>query len=253
MGADGRTAPAPTAGPGSAPRTGTVPGPAAVPAPDAGSGVGPSAGADAESGAGADAGSGAVAPGRDPRRRRALLDAADRIIRREGPEVSMASIAAEAGITKPILYRHFGDKSGLYQALAERHTRLLIDGVRAAFRRPGEMRDRARAAVDTYLAAIAANRHLYGFLVHRAGAEDTATHGAMSTLIRGLGGELAELLLDEGRLRDPVRGHIWGHATVGMVQAAGEWWLDHADVPRGTVVDHIVDLLLAGLSTAGPA
>jgi AcrR family transcriptional regulator len=192
-----------------------------------------------------------VVPGRDPRRRHALLDAADRIIRREGPDVSMASIAAEAGITKPILYRHFGDKSGLYQALAERHTGLLMDAVRAAFRRPGEVRERARAAIDTYLAAIAANRHLYGFLVHRAGAEDTATHSAMSTLIRGLGGELAETLLAEGRLPDPVRGHIWGHATVGMVQAAGEWWLDHSGVPRATVVDSIVDLLLDGFPAGG--
>jgi AcrR family transcriptional regulator len=191
-----------------------------------------------------------TAPGRDPRRRRALLDAADRIIRREGPDVSMASIAAEAGITKPVLYRHFGDKSGLYQALAERHTRLLMDSVRTAFRRPGDIRDRARAAIGTYLAAIAANRHLYGFLVHRAGAEDTATHSAMSTLIRGLGGELAEILLEEGRLRDPVRGHIWGHATVGMVQAAGEWWLDHSTVPRDVVVEGIVDLLLDGFAAA---
>ena len=33
----------------------------------------------------------------------------------------MNVIAAEAGITKPILYRHFGDKGGLYRALAERH------------------------------------------------------------------------------------------------------------------------------------
>jgi len=191
------------------------------------------------------------APGRDPRRRRALLDAADRIIRRQGPDVSMASIAAEAGITKPVLYRHFGDKSSLYQALAERHTGLLIDAVRAAFRRPAEIRERARAAIDTYLAAIAANRHLYAFLVHRASAEDTATHSAMSTLIRGLGGELAEVLLDEGTLRDPVQGHIWGHATVGMVQAAGEWWLDHPTVPRATVVADIVDLLLDGLPAPG--
>jgi AcrR family transcriptional regulator len=189
--------------------------------------------------------------GRDPRRRRALLDAADRIILREGPDVSMASIAAEAGISKPILYRHFGDKSGLYQALAERHVRVLIDGVRTAFRGPGELRERARAAIDTYLATIAANRHLYGFLVHRAGAEDTATHSVMGTLIRGLGGELAETLLAEGRLRDPVRGHIWGHAVVGMVQAAGEWWLEHATVPRAAVVDGIVDLLLDGFTAAG--
>lgn len=204
-------------------------------------------GVGAETRAEAVPGRSATEPARDPRRRRALLDAADRIILREGPDVSMASIAAEAGITKPVLYRHFGDKSGLYQALAERHTRTLIDAVRTAFRGPGGVRDRARAAIDTYLAAIEANRHLYGFLVHRAGAEDTATHSAMSTLIRGLGGELAELLLAESRVREPVRGHIWGHAAVGMVQAAGEWWLDHSGVPRATVVDHIVDLLLDGL------
>ena len=35
-------------------------------------------------------------------RRGALLDAADRIVHREGPTATMASIAAEAGITKPI-------------------------------------------------------------------------------------------------------------------------------------------------------
>ncbi|HEU4481075.1 MAG TPA: helix-turn-helix domain-containing protein, partial [Actinomycetota bacterium] len=52
------------------------------------------------------------------RRRIELLEAADRALRREGPLVSMNAIAAEAGVTKPILYRHFGDKGGLYQAIA---------------------------------------------------------------------------------------------------------------------------------------
>ena len=39
---------------------------------------------------------------------------------RSGPQASMDEIAAEAGITKPILYSHFGDKAGLVHALAER-------------------------------------------------------------------------------------------------------------------------------------
>lgn len=46
------------------------------------------------------------------RRRRELLEAAERIVLRDGPDASMNAIAAEAGITKPILYRHFGDKGG---------------------------------------------------------------------------------------------------------------------------------------------
>ena len=60
------------------------------------------------------------------RRRRELLEAADRVVLRDGPGASMNAIAAEAGITKPILYRHFGDKGGLYAALAKRHTDALL-------------------------------------------------------------------------------------------------------------------------------
>jgi len=188
---------------------------------------------------------------RDPDRRRALLEAADRVIQREGPGASMASIAAEAGISKPILYRHFGDKSGLYQALAERHTRKLIEGVRTEFSRTDSIRARTRTTIDTYLSTISANLNLYRFLMHRASAEDAATHGAMSTMIRGLSTELAEVMIAEGQLADRTRAYVWGHAVIGMVQTAGDWWLDHADeVPRETVVDSLADLILGGLPAA---
>lgn len=189
--------------------------------------------------------------GRDPGRRRALLEAADRVIQREGPEASMAAIAAEAGISKPILYRHFGDKSGLYQALAERHARKLIEGVREEFSRSVPVRDRTRTTIDTYLSMISANLNLYRFLMHRASAEDAATHSAMSTMIRELSRALAEVMVAEGELDDPVRAYVWGHAVVGMVQTAGDWWLDNsADVSRETVVDSLADLILGGLPAA---
>ncbi|MCW2918019.1 MAG: transcriptional regulator, TetR family [Actinomycetia bacterium] len=197
------------------------------------------------SGAAAQAGS-----RRDPDRRRALLEAADRIIQREGPEASMAAIAAEAGISKPILYRHFGDKSGLYQALAERHTRKLIEGIREEFSSSDSIRARTRTTIDTYLSTISANLHLYRFLMHRASAEDAATHSAMSTMIRGVSTELAEVMMAEGALTDRARAYVWGHAVVGMVQTAGDWWLDHPEVARDTVVDSLADLILAGLPAA---
>jgi AcrR family transcriptional regulator len=185
--------------------------------------------------------------GRDPDRRRALLEAADAVIQREGPEASMAAIAAEAGISKPILYRHFGDKSGLYQALAERHTRKLIEGIKARFSTSESVRVRTRNTIDTYLATISANLQLYRFLMHRASAEDAATHSAMSTMIRDVSAELAEVFFTEGALPDRDRASIWGHAVVGMVQTAGDWWLDHPEVPRETVVLSLVDLILGGL------
>src|SRR3954462_10064056 len=87
-------------------------------------------------------------------RREALLDAADRIVQRDGPAVSMASIAAEAGITKPILYRHFGDKGGLYAALAERHTERLLLVLQGALAGGGSARERVDRSIVAYLATI---------------------------------------------------------------------------------------------------
>ena len=68
-------------------------------------------------------------------RREALLDAADRAVARDGAATSMAAVAAEAGISKPILYKHFGDKPGLAAALADRHTERLMASLREALLR----------------------------------------------------------------------------------------------------------------------
>ncbi|WP_241780227.1 TetR family transcriptional regulator, partial [Streptomyces wadayamensis] len=108
---------------------------------------------------------------RAARRRRELLDAADRVVLRDGPGASMNAIAAEAGITKPILYRHFGDKGGLYSALAKRHTDALLASLRAALDAPADRRERVEATLDTYLAAIEARPQVYRFLMHPAEGE----------------------------------------------------------------------------------
>ena len=45
-----------------------------------------------------------------------IVDAAFRSIDRLGPELSLREIAEEAGTAKPKIYRHFTDKSDLFQA-----------------------------------------------------------------------------------------------------------------------------------------
>ncbi|MGP4102801.1 TetR/AcrR family transcriptional regulator [Nonomuraea sp. KM90] len=194
--------------------------------------------------------------GRDPDRRSALLDAADRVIMKEGPGVSMAAIAAEAGITKPILYRHFGDKHGLYQALADRHVRKVIAQLRPEFAAAGpDLRERARSAIDVYLDLVSANLNLYRFLFHRAGAEDSRVRSHMTSLVRSLGEELGGVLAAERVVPDPVRAQVLGHAFVGMVQTTGDWWLDHREVDRAQVVEGLVDVIAAAVAPRpeGPA
>src|SRR5437870_1050650 len=89
----------------------------------------------------------------DPRRREArtaaLVDAAVAAIRRHGPGVSMDQIAAEAGVAKPILYRHFGDRGGLVLAVAVRFMAELRTDLRAALALPAaDPRTIVVAAID---------------------------------------------------------------------------------------------------------
>ncbi|MET9293171.1 TetR family transcriptional regulator [Streptomyces sp. NPDC003077] len=192
------------------------------------------------------------------RRRRELLEAADRVVMRDGPEASMNAIAAEAGITKPILYRHFGDKGGLYRALAVRHTDALLDGLRAALDSPVPRRDRVEATLDTYLAAIEDNPQVYRFLMHPADEGrspdqgfDVGRHSA--PLLRRLGEELARVIgerLDLGPGGEELA-RVWGHGIVGMMHAAGDWWLRERPCSRAQLVRHLADLLWGRLAAAG--
>jgi AcrR family transcriptional regulator len=189
------------------------------------------------------------------RRRRELLEAAERIVLRDGPGASMNAIAAEAGITKPILYRHFGDKGGLYRALAVRHTDALLDNLRTALDAPVLRRDRVEATLDAYLVAIETRPQVYRFLMHPADEEnptesgfDVGRHSA--PLLRRLGEELAKVIADRLDLGPggDERARAWGHGIVGMMHAAGDWWLRERPFPREQLVQHLTDLLWGQLA-----
>jgi AcrR family transcriptional regulator len=189
-------------------------------------------------------------PGNDgrPSKRDELLDAADRVVQREGSAATMNLIAAEAGITKPILYRHFGDKVGLYRALADRHIELLLDRLRAALATRGGLKARTRATVDAYLGSVEEQPQIYHFLVERAAVEEPDVRGQVQGFVRRFGEELAAGIASEPQLQgvDPTRALVWAHAIAGMVQATGDWWLDQHDVPRHVVVDELTALLWRG-------
>jgi AcrR family transcriptional regulator len=177
-------------------------------------------------------------------RREALLDAADRIVRRDGPAASMAVIAGEAGITKPILYRHFGDKSGLYAALADRYTGRLLDELQAALEAGRTRRDRVERTIGAYLSAIEEEPQVYRFLVHPNTQADEA--GLAQSQVRSFTRRLS-MLLATGMAAEldasPARAAAWAHGVVGMVQAAGDWWLETGGCTRDQLVQELTALL----------
>lgn len=180
-------------------------------------------------------------------RREALLDAADRIVRRDGPAASMATIAAEAGITKPILYRHFGDKGGLYAALADRYTGRLLGELQASLEAGRTRRDRVERTIGAYLSAIEEEPQVYRFLVHSD--EAAAAQSQVRSFTRRLSALLAAGMAAE-LAAPPERAAAWAHGVVGMVQAAGDWWLDTGSCSREQLVQELSDLLFGAYATS---
>ena len=108
-------------------------------------------------------------------RRRQLVESAIRTIRSRGATVGMDELAAEAGTSKTVFYRHFADRHGLYQAVAERVDELIlrdIGTVLGASTKGGGLsaldldpRSVIHAAIDAYLRLVERDPELYRFIV----------------------------------------------------------------------------------------
>jgi AcrR family transcriptional regulator len=181
-------------------------------------------------------------------RRQQLLEVADRVIRRDGPTASINHIALEAGIAKPVLYRHFGDKGGLYQALAESYVRQLMDELREALATQKEPPERLATTIDTYLRFVEENPEVYRFLMHRAVGEQPEAQATVADFMRQVANEIAVVLGDVLRQAGLDSGGAvpWAHGLVGMVELAGDWWLRNRAMSRERLTTYLTDLVWKG-------
>jgi AcrR family transcriptional regulator len=190
-------------------------------------------------------------PRRDRDERRVeLLDAAERAIRRIGPQASMDEIAAEAGITKPILYSHFGDKAGLVHALAGRVAHQLNRTVTDALTRSGEPRDVVASTIEAFCTFIEDETELYQFLVQ------SARHGADASgprLLTDIGNQISVSLGSALRRAgaDSGAAEPWAYAIVGMTFGGASWWLQRRTMSKDDLVGYLTQLLWSGLAGAG--
>lgn len=200
--------------------------------------------------------------------REELLHAAQRAIRKRGESVSMEDIAREAGITRPILYRHFGDRRGT--AIALRDWMLapfssalppLLYGRQGEGPPAASEEDRREdlirglyAFVSQLAAFIEANPELYRFLRTQGMFDDKweAKEGEWSDPIsEGVGRVLAEIVGEKGV--DAQTAKVWGYALMGMIGNPLEWWAatrnaDRFDMERDVM--HIVRACIDGLSAS---
>ena len=185
-------------------------------------------------------------------RREELLDAASRVIRRDGPSASMEQIAAEAGVTKPILYRHFRDRGDLVSAMADRFAADLTGELAGSLNQDGDPRDILAATIDSYLSFVERDPDVYRFIIQEIAPSPDATM-QLTSFMHELGAQVAVVLGEQLRAAgvDSGGAEPMAHGIVGMVHSAGDWWLQSRSMPRSRLVDYLTSLLWAGLTGLG--
>jgi AcrR family transcriptional regulator len=161
----------------------------------------------------------------------------------------MDAVAAEAGVTKPVLYRYFSDKAALVQALGERGTRLLFDRLLPALNSDGPALSRTREAIGAYFAVIDENPNLYWLLARHA----TETADGLDPVQHDkefIAGQLTAVIGDYLRVfgLDSGAAEPWAFGITGLVQSTGEWWLQRRSMSRVHVVEYVTQLVWAALS-----
>ncbi len=189
-------------------------------------------------------------------KRERFLDATAAVIADHGPAVSMEEIAAACGVTKPILYRHFGDRSGLVRALAERYAADIFTELDEALTSPQHPRTLLATTIDAYLRLLEKQPELYQFVTQRAVdylANESPTMvgnfqrevGRRVAVV--MGEKLREANMDSGGVEPIAQG------IVGLVHSAGDWWIERRSMPRARLVAYLTDLIWGGLSGSAPA
>ncbi|SCG52398.1 transcriptional regulator, TetR family [Micromonospora echinaurantiaca] len=181
-------------------------------------------------------------------RRQELIGAAVQALLRHGPEVDMDQVAATAGVSKPVLYRYFADKSQLWLAVSEVVAARVVDTVAPAVEQVREERGLVEATIDAYLGVIESEPKLYRFLMHQS--SHPGIHQVVAGTSRQVAAGLARVIGD--RLRalglDAGPAEPWAYGLVGFVQAVGDWWTTNGQpIRRAALTDYLTTLLWSGI------
>lgn len=190
---------------------------------------------------------------RATQRAEVLANAMDSI-RDRGAEVSLDDIAVDSGISKPVIYGHFGDRLGLADAIAV----VVADGVTETTVREVERRAEVGGEVDfesavgaivtSLVDVVEREPAIYGFLVRtiRSG-ERGFFDNALVDVIRERGGRLVEFAnpgIDHAVRKLVVDG------AFGFLLFSIESWKATRTPDRGELVETLTNAVVAGFNSA---
>ncbi|MDQ1684976.1 MAG: hypothetical protein QOC82_1713 [Frankiaceae bacterium] len=181
-------------------------------------------------------------------RREQLLDIGRSLFAAKGIDAtSVEEIADRAGVSKPVVYEHFGGKEGLYAVVVDREVRRLLDRIEAALQgeHPRELLEQAAGALLDYV-----ERDTDGFRILVRDSPVASTSGTFASLISDIATQVEHVLAAQFKKLgyDAKLAPLYSQALVGMVALTGQWWLVARKPKRDEVAAHLVNLAWNGLS-----
>ena len=186
-------------------------------------------------------------------RREQLIAVGRSVFAERGYEAtSVEEIAERAGVSKPVVYEHFGGKEGLYAVIVDREVGRLVTGITKALG-AGHPREALEQAADAFLSYI--ENETEGFRILVRDAPVGSATGSLSSVIGDIAAEVEGLLGREFKTRgyDAKIAPMMAQALVGMVALTGQWWLEAGKPKRPVVAAHLVNLAWNGLKDLDPS
>lgn len=166
---------------------------------------------------------------------------------------SVEEIAASAGVSKPVVYEHFGGKEGAYAVVVDRETRRLHEAIKSALTTPG-----ARSRELLELGALALLDYIDecpdGFRILARDSSATDHGGSFASILSDIAAQVEHILADRfSRLgHDPAVSGLYAQALVGLVAQTGHRWLDNREPEKNIVASHLVNLAWNGMAHLDP-
>lgn len=165
----------------------------------------------------------------------------------------MSSIAAEAGLTKPVVYAHFGDRAGLVAAIARRTTDDLMARLAEPFAEPRPLEETIRLTVGAFVDFAAREPALFSFLLHPSGSR--TPNADVRVLIETVAEPIEALarapLAAFGV--SPVDTSLRVRAVIGLAYTVVDWWLAQGldALEPDALTDRLTSLVWATFATPG--
>ena len=182
-------------------------------------------------------------------RREQLLGIGRRLFAERGFEgTSIEEIAAQAGVSKPVVYEHFGGKEGLYAVVVDREVERLLT-MATTLLGGARTRESFEAAA---VAPAPLHRRQRRRLPHPGpGLQPGLGRGQPTARCSSdIAGQVEYILADflASRGHDPKLAPLYAQMLVGMVAFTGQWWLDARKPKLEEVAANLIDLAWNGLS-----